>query len=48
MEKHVIRNWKLEITVGILLFVAGAFLVWDSADNRGRKLPFPFGAFTFW
>jgi hypothetical protein len=45
---HFIQNRALEILIGVVLFMAGALLVWDAYDGRGKKLPWPGGAIAPW
>jgi hypothetical protein len=45
---HFIQNRMLEILVGVVLFMAGALLVYDAYDGRGKKLPWPGGAIAPW
>lgn len=45
---HFIKNRKLEILIGTILFLVGALLVWDAFDGRGKKLPWPLGAVAPW
>jgi len=35
-----LRNRQVELALGGLLFVASAWLVWDSYEGRGRPRPF--------
>jgi hypothetical protein len=45
---HFIKDRKLEIFVGVILFLVGALLVWDAFDGRGKNLPWPLGAIAPW
>lgn len=45
---HFVKNRKTEIFLGIVLFMAGALLIWDAFDGRGRKVPWPGGAILPW
>lgn len=45
---HVIQSRGLEGSLGLLLLVIGAFLVWDCFDNRGQRLPWPLSGLAFW
>jgi hypothetical protein len=45
---HFMQNRMLEILIGIVLFMAGALLVYDAYDGRGKKLPWPAGAVAPW
>lgn len=45
---HFIQNRKAEITIGIILFLVGALLVYDAFDARGKNLPWPLGAIAPW
>jgi hypothetical protein len=40
---HVIQNPKREITIGLILFVLGSFLLWDAWAHRGKNTPWPLG-----
>lgn len=45
---HFIQDRKTEIFLGVFLFLAGALLLYDAFDARGRKLPWPAGAIAPW
>lgn len=45
---HFIQNRKYEILIGVILFLAGALLVYDAYDARGKKMPWPAGALAPW
>lgn len=45
---HFIKNRKLEILIGVIVFLIGALLVYDAFDGRGKKLPWPMGAIAPW
>lgn len=45
---HFIKDRRVEITLGIFLFLAGALLLYDAFDARGKKLPWPAGAIAPW
>jgi len=45
---HFINNRKAEIILGIILFLAGALLLYDAFDARGKKMPWPGGAIAPW
>jgi len=45
---HFIRNRKVEIGVGIVLFLVGALMIWDAYDGRGKKVPWPAGGLLPW
>jgi hypothetical protein len=45
---HFIQNRALEILIGVILFMAGALLVYDAYDGRGKKIPWPGGAIAPW
>jgi hypothetical protein len=47
-QGHFMQNRNKEIVLGLLLFVVGAFLIWDAYDNRGKKMPWPAGAIAPW
>lgn len=36
----LIRDRHVEIGLGVALFIAGAWLVHDAYENRGKKRPF--------
>lgn len=48
MAKHVLENRTLEITIAIVLVLAGCFLIWDCFDNSGKQLPWFARWFSFW
>jgi len=41
---HFIKDRKVEILVGLVLFLVGSMLIWDAFDGRGKKVPWPGGA----
>lgn len=45
---HYLKNRKTEIIAGIILFLAGALLLYDAFDARGKKAPWPTGAIMPW
>lgn len=45
---HFIQDRKTEILIGFVLFMAGALLLYDAFDGRGRKMPWPGGAIAPW
>lgn len=45
---HFIKDRKMEILVGVILFLAGALLLYDAFDGRGKKMPWPGGAIAPW
>lgn len=45
---HFMKNRRNEIIIGIVLFMAGALLLYDAFDARGKKLPWPAGAVAPW
>lgn len=45
---HFIKDRKVEIIVGLILFLAGGVMLWDAFDGRGRKMPWPGGAIMPW
>jgi hypothetical protein len=45
---HFIQDRKTEIILGIVLFMAGALLLFDAFDARGKKMPWPMGAVAPW
>lgn len=40
MSKHPVSDARIELLLGVALFVAGAYLVHDSYEGRNRKRPF--------
>jgi hypothetical protein len=48
MRGHFIQDRKTEIVLGILMFTAGCFLLWDAFDKRGKKMPWPAGGLAPW
>lgn len=42
-QRHPIQNRQTEVAVGLVLFVFGAYLLWDAFDGRGKKMPWPAG-----
>lgn len=36
----MLRDRHTEITLGVVLFVASAWLIWDAYEGRGRSRPF--------
>lgn len=40
---HFIQNRKTELIVGLIVFVAGALLLWDAWNGRGKNAPWPLG-----
>lgn len=45
---HLIKDQKVEITFGILLFIAGMLLLWDAFDGRGKNMPWPASGLMPW
>lgn len=45
---HFIKDRRLEILVGIILFLMGSLFLYDAFDARGRKIPWPGGAIAPW
>ncbi len=45
---HFMTNRTLEVTIGVVLFLIGSFLLYDAFDGRGKKMPWPGGAVTPW
>jgi hypothetical protein len=37
----VLEDRQLELGVGVVLFLAGAWMIRDAYEGRGRKRPFP-------
>lgn len=48
MAKPVIQNKRVEVTLSVMLLVAGLFLLWDSSDHRGDDPPWFLRWITFW
>ena len=38
---RALRNRRTEIGLGVCLFIASAWLMWDAYEGRGRTRPFP-------
>lgn len=47
-QGHFIKDRKAEIIIGLILFFAGALLIWDAFDGRGKRVPWPGGALMPW
>jgi hypothetical protein len=45
---HFLKSRTAEIWLGIILFLAGALLLYDAFDARGKKIPWPGGAIAPW
>jgi hypothetical protein len=45
---HFMKDRKVEILVGAVLFLIGALLLWDAFDGRGKHMPWPMGAIAPW
>lgn len=45
---HFIKDRKVEIFVGVVLFLIGSLLMFDAFDSRGKKMPWPMGALAPW
>jgi hypothetical protein len=45
---HIIKDRGMEIFLGLILFLAGALLLYDAFDARGKKMPWPAGAIAPW
>lgn len=48
LRRPFIRDPVTEALAGLALFIAGAVLLHDAYDARGRKLPWPMRPFSFW
>lgn len=46
--EHPIKNRNTEILAAFVFIVLGFFLLWDSYDNRGGKVPWFLQWLTFW
>jgi hypothetical protein len=47
-RKHLIQNRRAEITIGLLLFILGCYLLYDAYDARGKRLPWPASGLAPW
>lgn len=47
-KTHVIKSQGWEALVGLIVVVIGCYLLWDSFDNRGRKMPWPVSGLAPW
>lgn len=45
---HLIKDRRVEITLGLFMFFFGALLLYDAFDARGKKIPWPGGAIAPW
>ena len=45
---HLIKDRKIEIFLGVILFLVGALLLYDAFDSRGKKMPWPVSALAPW
>jgi hypothetical protein len=45
---HYIQNRKLEIGLGLLMFLLGCFLIYDAFDARGKRMPWPASGLAPW
>lgn len=45
---HFIEDRKVEILVGLTLFLVGCVLLYDAFDRRGKKMPWPAGGMAPW
>ena len=45
---HFIKDRKVEIVLGVILFLVGALLLYDAFDARGKKVPWPASAIAPW
>jgi hypothetical protein len=43
MAVHPIKDRKKELVIGLILFVLGAYLCYDSYNGRGKNAPWPLG-----
>jgi hypothetical protein len=48
LPRPLIKNWKVAVVGGLVLFAAGAILLHDAYEGRGRKPPGILRPFTFW
>ena len=50
IQPHVnlVRNPKVEATLGFLMLILACVLIWDAFDNRGKKLPWPVSGLLPW
>lgn len=42
------RNRKVQIGVGVGLFIAGSLLIKDAYDGQGVEMPWAFRPFSWW
>lgn len=45
---HFIEDRKTEVVLGIIIAIIGMYLLWDSFDNRGKKMPWPASGLAPW
>lgn len=46
--KHLIRNRRVEVLLGLLAVLIATLLLWDAFDNRGVKMWWPFSGLAWW
>jgi hypothetical protein len=47
-RRPLIRDHRHALGLGLALTVAGAYLIWDAHEGRGRTRPFYLRAFSGW
>jgi uncharacterized membrane protein HdeD (DUF308 family) len=47
-RRPLVANRTTALAVGWVLFLAGAFLLYDAFDGRGEHVPWPLGAVMPW
>lgn len=45
---HLIQNRMAEVVIGLVIALVGMYLLWDSFDNRGKKMPWPMSGLAPW
>lgn len=45
---HLIKDRKIEIVLGLVLFFVGCLLLYDSFDARGKKMIWPLSGLAPW
>lgn len=47
-HRPLVRSQGLAIAIGVGLFLAGSWFLYDAWEGRGRKTPRAFRPFTWW
>jgi len=47
-RKPILQNRNMELTLAIMLLLAGFVFLWDSTDNRNHDAPWFLRWLTFW